>query len=121
MSKESNQIRLFATPFADIYVLYEKKVERKGHSVADLNRVITWLTGFDQNTLDSLIASQVTLEEFFDKATINVHVPLITGTICGVKVQEVTDPLMRNIRYMDKLVDEVAQGRSMEKILRQPS
>lgn len=119
MSKESNQIRLFATPFADIYVLYANKVERKGQSVADLNRVISWLTGFDQNTLDALIVTRVTLEDFFDKASINLNASLITGTICGVKVQEVADPLMRKIRYLDKLVDELAQGRVMEKILRQ--
>lgn len=117
----ANMQRLFATPFADIYVLYVAKIERKCRSVEDLREIITWLTGFDETELDELIASRVSCEEFFSSATLNEHASMITGTICGVKVQEVVDPLMRQIRYLDKLVDELAQGKALEKILRTPA
>ena len=105
-------------PFATVYPLYQKKVERKGQSVEDVDLIIFWLTGFNKEQLNSLIANQATFTEFFDQAHINPHASLITGSICGVKVQEIEDPLMQKIRYLDKLVDELAQGKSMDKILR---
>lgn len=110
--------KIFLMPFSRVYPLYVKKVERKGRSVAELNEVISWLTGFDEKALASHIASETTFADFFKAAKLNKKASLITGTICGVKIQEIEDPLMLKIRYMDKLVDELAQGRPMEKILR---
>ena len=86
--------------------------------MAQLDQVIEWLTGFSKETQLELIDAEVTLREFFERATINVNAPLITGVICGVRIEEIEDPLMKKIRYLDKLVDEVAKGRAMEKILR---
>ena len=86
--------------------------------MAHLDQVIEWLTGFSKKTQLELIDAEVTLREFFERATINVNAPLITGVICGVRIEEIEDPLMKKIRYLDKLVDEVAKGRAMEKILR---
>jgi len=103
---------------ADVYPAYVNKVERKGRTVAELDEVICWLTGFDQAELKGQLDSGATFEEFFEAADLNPNVSLITGSVCGVKVQEVEDPLMRQIRYLDKLVDELAKGRPMEKILR---
>ena len=105
-------------PVADVYVHYVNKVERKGHTVEELNQVIAWLTGFNKATLTMHIKAKTTFEEFFASAKINPNADLITGSICGVKIQEIEDPLMKKIRYLDKLVDEVANGRPMEKILR---
>jgi hypothetical protein len=105
-------------PFATVYPLYVKKVERKGHSVAELDQVIEWLTGFDSVRVQQLVADQVTFREFFDLADLNPNSDMITGKICGVRIEEIEDPLMKKIRYLDKLVDEVANGRAMEKILR---
>lgn len=111
--------RIFSVPFGDIYPLYVAKVERKGASVEDLDTVLTWLTGYSTAQLAAECEAGTTLEEFFDRArALNPNRSLITGSICGVKVQEIEDPLMQSIRYMDKLVDEVAKGRPMEKILR---
>ena len=110
--------RIYSYTFAAIYKLYVNKVERKGQSVAQLDQVIEWLTGFSKETQLELIDAEVTLREFFARATINVNAPLITGVICGVRIEEIEDPLMKKIRYLDKLVDEVAKGRAMEKILR---
>ena len=110
--------RIFGTPVADVYPHYVTKVEKKGRTVAELNTVITWLTGFDEKRLAAHLASRTTFADFFDAATINPGASLITGSVCGVKVQEVEDPLMRNIRYLDKLVDELAKGRPMDKVLR---
>ena len=107
-------------PFATVYPLYVKKVERKGRSVEELNAVITWLTGFTDEQLYQQIAADATFTEFFDAANLNGHAELITGSICGVKIQEIEDPLMKKIRFMDKIVDELAQGRPLEKICRQP-
>lgn len=112
--------RIFTTPFADIYPLYVKKVERKGHTTEELNQVICWLTGFDEGQLHTLIAQKATCEEFFAQAQLNPNASLITGRICGIRVEEIEDPLMQQVRYLDKLVDEVANGRKMEKILREP-
>lgn len=110
--------RLFTTPFAAVYPHYVAKVERKGRTVAELHEVIGWLTGFSEQELAQHLATETTFEDFFAAASLNPNVSLITGSVCGVKVQEVEDPLMRQIRYLDKLVDELAKGRPMEKILR---
>lgn len=113
--------RVFGYSFGQVYPLYVAKVERKGHTRAELDQVLEWLTGFDQQALQQHIANETTLADFFAAATLNPNASLITGRICGMKVEEIEDPLMQQIRYMDKLVDEVAQGRTMEKILRQPA
>ena len=114
----ANMQRLFATPFAEIYSLYVTKVQRKNRSESELRTVLSWLTDLDGTQLDQAIASGESLQEFFARVTVHPNVVLITGSVCGVKVQEVEDPLMRNIRYMDKLVDELAQGKYLERILR---
>lgn len=110
--------KIFQMPFATVYPLYVKKVARKGQNEADLRKVIRWLTGFTDAQLQKQIDSGATFEQFFAKAKLHPNASLITGVICGVKVQEITDDLMRNIRYMDKLVDELANGKAMENILR---
>jgi len=110
--------KIFDVPVADVYVHYVNKVRRKDRTEAELIKVITWLTGFDSKTLNSHLNKQSTFKEFFKAAKLNPNAKLITGSICGVKISEIEDPLMKKIRYMDKLVDELAKGRSMEKILR---
>jgi hypothetical protein len=110
--------KIFEMPVADVYLHYVKKVERKDRTEAELVKVITWLTGFDSKTLKSHLKKQTTFKEFFKAAKIHPNAKLITGSICGVKIAEIDDPLMKKIRYMDKLVDELAKGRPMEKILR---
>lgn len=112
--------RIFTTSFAAVYPLYVAKVERKGRSKAELDEVIGWLTGFDGAQLAAQLAAGTTFEEFFAAARLNPHAALITGSVCGVRVQDVSDPLMQRIRYLDKLVDELAKGRPMEKVLRSP-
>ena len=104
--------------FAKVYPLYVKKVEKKGRTKAELNEVIAWLTGFDEEALQAQIASGVTFEEFFGIATLNPSAGLIRGVICGYRVEEIENPLTQQVRYLDKLVDELAKGRKMEKILR---
>lgn len=108
-------------PVADVYVLYERKIERKGADVANLDAVITWLTGFDKRTIKKHITARTSFREFFKAARLNPKAKLITGSICGVKIQEINDPLMKKVRYLDKLVDEVANGRPMSKVLRESS
>lgn len=103
---------------ADVYIHYVNKVERKEHTEAELIDVIKWLTGFDTKTLKKHLKDKTTFREFFQAAKIHPNAKLITGTICGVKIAEIEDPLMKKIRYMDKLVHELAKGRPMEKILR---
>lgn len=110
--------RIFTTSFASVYPRYVAKLERKGRTKTELDEVITWLTGFDEAALSDHLAAETTFEDFFAAATINPHVSLITGSVCGVRVEEVEDPLMQQIRYLDKLVDELAKGRAMEKVLR---
>ena len=111
--------RIFAMSFASIYPLYVKKVERKDHHKHEVDEVITWLTGYDEGGLQKAIADEIDLETFFARAPeIHPHASLITGRICGVRVEEIEDPLMQQIRYMDKLVDEVANGKKMASILR---
>ena len=110
--------RIFTTSFASVYPLYVTKVERKGRSAAEVDEVIEWLTGFDEAALQHHLEAGTTFEDFFAQARMNPHVSLITGTVCGIRVEEVQDPLMQQIRWLDKLVDELAKGRPMSKILR---
>jgi hypothetical protein len=110
--------RIFTTSFASVYPHYVAKVERKGRTSDELDQVIRWLTGFDESALGHHLAAGTTFEDFFAEARLNPNASLITGVVCGVRVEDVDDPLMRKIRYLDKLVDELAKGRSMEKILR---
>jgi hypothetical protein len=110
--------KIFEMPVADVYLHYMKKVERKDRTEAELVKVISWLTGFDSKTLKAHLKKQTTFRDFFKAAEIHPNSKLISGSICGVKIAEIKDPLMKKIRYMDKLVDELAKGRPMEKILR---
>jgi len=111
--------RVFAYSFASIYRLYIEKVEKKGRTQADLDTVLFWLTGYNKKTLQQQIDKKSDLETFFAEAPqMNPNVSKITGLICGYRVEDIEDKLMQKIRYMDKLVDEVAKGRKMEKILR---
>jgi len=111
--------RVFAYSFASIYKLYIQKVERKGRTQADLDTVIFWLTGYNKKTMQQQIDKNNDLETFFAQAPqMNPNVSKITGVICGYRVEEIENKLMQKIRYMDKLVDEVAKGKTMEKILR---
>ena len=110
--------RIFTTSVASVYPHYVAKVEKKGRTQAELDEAITWLTGYDEPALQKHLDAGTTFEDFFAGAQLNPGAALITGSVCGVKVQEVQDPLMRQIRYLDKLVDELAKGRPMEKVLR---
>lgn len=110
--------RIFTTPVSAVYPHYVTKVERKGRSRDEVDEVIEWLTGFDHAALEHHLADGTTFEQFFAQADLNPNVALIRGTVCGVRVQEVDDPLMQKIRYLDLLVDEIARGKKMEKILR---
>ena len=110
--------RVFSVPVASVYPHYVTKVEKKGRTQAELDQVITWLTGYDEQQLGEHLADGTTFEEFFAGADLNPAASQITGSVCGVRVEEVEDPLMQKIRYLDKLVDELAKGRPMEKVLR---
>jgi hypothetical protein len=104
--------------FASVYPHYITKVERKGRSKEELHKVIEWLTGFDDRKLQELIDEDVTFETFFNRAKLNRNAHLIKGVICGYRIEEIDNPVTRQVRYLDKLVDELAKGRKMEKILR---
>ena len=110
--------RIFSVPFSSVYPHYVTKVERKGRTKEELHEVIRWLTGFDDATLQRHIDGDTTFEDFFAEATLNPNARLITGTVCGVRVEAIEDPLMQKLRYLDKLVDELAKGKAMEKVLR---
>ena len=110
--------RMAKMTFATVYPLYVAKVERKGRTKEELHQVIEWLTGFTVKDLKKLIDEQVTFEVFFKRARVNPSATLIKGVICGYRVEDIKVPLTRNVRYLDKLVDELAKGRSMDKILR---
>ncbi len=110
--------RIFKTSVAAVYPHYVSKVEKKGRTQAELDEVIEWLTGFDQRTLRGHLEAGTTFEEFFAEARLNPAASSITGVVCGVRVEEIEDPLMQKIRYLDKLVDELAKGKAMEKVLR---
>lgn len=111
--------RIAKMTFGSVYPHYVTKVERKGRTVDELHQVIEWLTGFDEKKLQELIDRQVTFETFFSEAKLHPNAGLIKGVICGYRVEEIENPLTRQARYMDKLVDELAKGRAMDKILRQ--
>ncbi|TNC44667.1 DUF2200 domain-containing protein [Mumia zhuanghuii] len=110
--------RIFTVSFASVYPHYVTKVERKGRTKAELDQVIEWLTGFDEAALDAHLAKETTVEDFFADARLNPHAASITGVVCGVRVEDIEDPLMQKVRYLDKLVDELAKGKAMEKVLR---
>ena len=110
--------RIANMTFATVYPHYLRKVEKKGRTKEELHQVIAWLTGFDEKKLRELIEEKVTFEAFFKKARLNANVHLITGVICGYRVEEIENPLTKQVRYLDKLVDELAKGKKMEKILR---
>jgi len=112
--------RIFSTPFATVYPLYVKKVERKGRTQEEVDRVICWLTGYDEVGLQHQIEQKTDFETFFAEApAMHPNSKLIKGVVCGVRVEEVDDPLMQKIRWLDKLVDELAKGKAIEKILRE--
>lgn len=115
---ETPNQRFAKMTFASIYPLYLSKVQKKGRTQEELHQVIEWLTGFDDKQLQNLIKENVTFESFFRNASLHPNARLITGSICGYRVEEIEDPLTQKVRYLDKLVDELAKGRKMEKILR---
>ena len=111
--------KIYTMSFARVYPLYITKVERKGRTQAELDEVIIWMTGYTKKGLEKQLTKQVDIETFLKEAPrMNPLRSLITGVICGVRIEDITDPLMREVRYLDKLVDEIAKGRAMEKILR---
>ena len=111
--------RMAKMTFSSVYPHYITKVEKKGRTVAELHQVIAWLTGFDENKIQALIDEKVTFETFFEQAKLHPNAHLIKGMICGYKIEEIDNPLTQKVRYLDKLVDELAAGRKMEKILRE--
>lgn len=115
-----NEQRVFAMQFAKVYPLYVQKAERKGRTQEEVDQIISWLTGYDPPGLRRQIEQQVDFATFFDQApAFNPNAALIKGVVCGVRVENVDDPLMQKIRYLDKLIDELAKGKAIEKILRQ--
>jgi len=120
MNKENNHNeRIAKMTFASVYPHYLAKVEKKGRTKEELHQVIEWLTGFDEEKLQTLINEKVNFETFFQKANLNPNAILITGVICGYRIEEIENTLTQQVRYLDKLVDELAKGRKMEKILRE--
>lgn len=116
--KLNHDERMAQMTFATVYPLYVAKVERKGRTVAELNEVISWLTGFDDAQIQKQIEDKVNFEVFFQRAQLHPNASKIMGLICGYRIEEIQNPLTQKVRYMDKLVDELAKGRAMEKILR---
>lgn len=117
-SGDNHDARIAKMIFGSVYPHYVEKVEKKGRTKEELHQVIRWLTGYDDKKIKKLIEDKVTFEEFFRNAEMNPNAHLITGVICGYRVEEITNPLTQQARYLDKLVDELAKGRKMEKILR---
>jgi hypothetical protein len=117
-NSEVQDQRIAKMIFASVYPMYVEKVEKKGRTREELHQVIEWLTGFNNKKLQELIREKVTFETFFQRASLNPNAHLITGVICGYRVEDITNPLTQQARYLDKLVDELAKGRKMEKILR---
>ena len=115
---DTHNERIAKMTFSSVYPHYVTKVEKKGRTKEELHQVIEWLTEFNDRKLQELIEQKVTFETFFEKATLNPNANLITGVICGYRVEEIENPLTQKARYLDKLVDELAKGRKMEKILR---
>jgi hypothetical protein len=120
MNKSNDQHEKISNlTFASVYPHYLTKVEKKGRTKEELHQVISWLTGFNEQKLQDLIAKKVTFETFFQQANLNPNAHLITGVICGYRVEDIENPLTQQVRYLDKLVDELAKGRKMEKIRRE--
>lgn len=115
---DTHNERIAKMIFASVYPMYVAKVEKKGRTKEELHQVIKWLTGFNEEKLNELIEKRVTFETFFQLASLNPNASLITGLICGYRIEDIENPLTRQARYLDKLVDELAKGRKMEKILR---
>ena len=115
---KSHDERMAGMTFTSVYPLYLAKIEKKGRTKDELHQVIEWLTGFDENELKKLIRENATFETFFQNASLNHHAHLIKGVICGYRVEEIENPITQKIRYLDKLVDELAKGRKMDKIVR---
>lgn len=115
---EKHNERIAKMVFASVYPHYVKKVQTKGRTVEELHQVIEWLTGFDEKSLQAMIDEKVTFQTFFQRATLNPNANLITGVICGYRIEEIENPLTKQTRYLDKLIDELAKGKKMEKILR---
>lgn len=110
--------RIAKMTFASVYPLYLSKIEKKGRTKDELHQVIEWLTGFDKQKLEELVTEKVTFNTFFQRASLNPNAHLITGVICGYRIEDIDNPLTQQVRYLDKVVDELAKGRKMEKILR---
>nr|WP_315257299.1 DUF2200 domain-containing protein [uncultured Flavobacterium sp.] len=117
-TSDTHNQRIAKMLFSSVYPLYLAKVEKKGRSKEELNQIIEWLTGFDNKKLQELITEKATFETFFEQTTLNPNAHLITGVICGYRVEEIENTLTQQVRYLDKLVDELAKGRKMDKILR---
>lgn len=117
-TSSSHDARMANLTFASVYPHYVNKIEKKGRTKEELHRVITWLTGFDDAAIEALIRDKVTFETFFQRASLNPKASLIKGVICGYRVEEIENPLTRQVRYLDKLVDELARGKKLENILR---
>ena len=117
-NSDTHNQRIAKMTFSSVYPLYLAKVEKKGRTKEELHQVINWLTGFDDNKLQELITENVTFETFFEQASLNPNAHLITGVICGYRIEEIENTLTQQVRYLDKLVDELAKGIKMEKILR---
>ena len=117
-NNDTQRQRIAQMTFATVYPMYVSKVEKKGRTKAELHQLITWLTGFSDEMINVLIDEKVSFETFFLRATLNPNASLITGVICGYRVEDIADPLIRQVRYLDKLVDELAKGRKLEKIMR---
>ncbi|HOJ89708.1 MAG TPA: DUF2200 domain-containing protein [Saprospiraceae bacterium] len=115
---EKHNQKVATLTFASVYPHYIKKVQSKGRTIKELHQVIEWLTGFNENKLSKLIEENVTFENFFDQAKLNSNAYLIKGVICGYKIEEIENPLTKKVRYLDKLIDELAKGKEMETILR---
>lgn len=119
-NSDATHQRIARMTFASVYPMYVQKVEKKGRTKEELDQVIQWLTGLDSRKLRALIDKKATFEVLFQQASLNPHAHLITGSICGHRVEEIENPLTQKVRYLDKLVDELAKGRKMEKVLRRP-
>jgi hypothetical protein len=117
-NSDTHNQRFAKMTFASVYPLYLAKIEKKGRTEEELHQVIEWLTSFNNEKLQELIRENATFESFFEQASLNPNAHLITGVICGYRVEEIENPLTQQVRYLDKLVDELAKGRKMEKILR---
>lgn len=117
--QDKTKDKIYKMPFASVYPHYIAKAEKKGRSQAEVNEIIFWLTGYDEKTLEKHLDEKTNFEDFFNQATIHPNASKITGVICGYRVEEIEEKLTREIRYLDKLIDELAKGKAMEKILRQ--